>query len=400
MTFLKKFFEDVGKSRGGKPSSKNGSAGDAGKTPSSGGLINPFAEEDKPEEPDDGKTPSSGGLINPFAEDEPAASKKPTGQGKGDAASPAPAEDTVAQAAKFFEKAQKLYKQKKYAKAAEQYRLSYQNAGADLRGAIAFNVAQSYRLAKSFPPSAVWYQKALTLGGPSVSQYREEIEGRLAEMQGETKKKYKPGPDGQDLGEAQILFEEAQIAYEDGDYAKAIPLYKQAYHRSNLPDICFNIAQACRLGGKHADAKYWYREYLRLEPKSAYKKEVEERIEEMKKKAPDLPKDGDAGSTDDAKKKFEKADALYKAAEYDKAADLYVEIYHDPAVAFARGQMAFNMGQCMRITGKKASAVEWYKIALEFLPKDNPYREEIAGHITALSGAKAAPPKTSAPGRR
>ena len=391
MCFLKKFFEEVGQSRGAKHRSKNSSPADDGKGPSSGGLINPFAEEEKSEEPDDGKTPASGGLINPFAEDKPAASEKPAGQGNGDTASTAPAEDT-AQAAKFFEKAEKLYKKKQYAKAAEQYRLSYQNAGADQRGAIAFNVAQSYRLAKSFPSSAVWYQKALTLGGPIVSKYREEIEGRLAEMQGETKKKFVPGPDGQDLGEAQILFEEAQIAYEEGDYAKAIPLYKQAYHRSNAAPICFNIAQACRLGGKHADAKYWYREYLKLVPKSPYKTEVEERIEELKKKAPDLPKEGDAGSTEGAKEKFEKADALYKAADYDKAADLYVDIFHDPAVAFARGQMAFNMGQCMRLTGKKASAVEWYKKALEFLPKDNPYREEIAGHITALSGAKAGAP--------
>jgi tetratricopeptide (TPR) repeat protein len=351
-----------------------------------GGLINPFDEE---AELEGGAEQPTSGLIDPFAEDEPTASQPSAVEAKEDAASPAPADDTVAQAKKFFEQAQTFYKKKQYAKAAEHYRLAYQSAGADQRGSIAFNVAQALRLSNSFPAAAVWYQKALALGGPLVSKYREEIEQRIAEMQGETKKNFQPGPEGEDLGEAQMLFEEAQMAYADGDYAKAIPLYKQAYSRSNKPPICFNIAQACRLAGQHADAKYWYREYLRLEPKSPYKTEVEERIAELKKKVPDAPKED---STDDAKKKFEEADRLYKAGDYDKAADLYALVYHDPAVAFARGQMAFNMGQCMRLTGKKRSAVEWYKKALEFLPADNPYREEIAGHITELTGAETAAP--------
>jgi tetratricopeptide (TPR) repeat protein len=389
MSFLRKFNKEVlGKSPDGKPRAKDSSAVD-GKAPSSGGLINPFAEDQKSVEPDGGKTPAPGGLINPFAEDEPAAPEAQAVHGKEDAA---PAEDSQAQAKKLFEEADALYKKKQYAKAAAQYRLAYQSANGDQRGAIAFNVAQAFRLSNSFPSAAVWYQKALTLGGPTVSKYREEIEQRLAEMQGETKKHFKPGPDGEDLGEAQMLFEEAQIAYDDHDYAKAEPLYKEAYARSNRAPILFNIAQACRLGGKYGDAKYWYREYLKKEPKSPYKAEVEERIEEMKKKAPDVPKDGDAGSIDDAKKKFEQADRLYKAGKYSEAADLYAEVYYDPAVAFARGQVAFNMGQCMRLTGKKASAVEWYKKALEYLPADSPYRDEIAGRIAELTGAKAAKP--------
>src|SRR5262245_39196357 len=109
MSLLRKFSKEVlVKSHGAKPSSKNSSPADAGKTPSSGGLINPFAEDEKSEEPDGGKTPASGGLINPFAEDKP------------------PAEDTTAKAKKFFEEAEAFYKKKQYANAAEKYKLAYQ----------------------------------------------------------------------------------------------------------------------------------------------------------------------------------------------------------------------------------------------------------------------------------
>jgi tetratricopeptide (TPR) repeat protein len=290
MSFLRSFVKEVfGKSADAKPPSKGRRRRDAGKGPSSGGLINPFAEEaDEPEgEPDGGKTPASGGLINPFAED---------------AAPPEPADDT-ARAKQFFDEAEALYKKKQYAKAAAQYRSAYEIVKGDGRGMLAFNVAQSYRLAKNFPNAVVWYQRALDLGGQGVAQYREEIEGRLAEMQGEMKKHPVRGSDGKDLGEAQMLFEQAEIAYGDGDYAKAEPLYKQAYSRSNLAPLCFNIGQTCRLAGKYADAKYWYREFLRQVPRSPYKDEIEKHIEELKKKAPDLPKDGDAGAADDAKKK-------------------------------------------------------------------------------------------------
>src|SRR5262245_39227970 len=177
MSFLRKFTKEVlGKSPDGKPRAKDSSAVDAGKAPSSGGLINPFAEDEKSVKPDGGKTPAPGGLINPFAEDEPAAPEAQAVHSKMDAA---PAEDGQAQAKKFFEEADALYKKKQYAKAAEQYRLAYRSANGDQRGAIAFNVAQALRLSNSFPSAAVWYQKALTLGGPTVSKYRDAIEQRV-----------------------------------------------------------------------------------------------------------------------------------------------------------------------------------------------------------------------------
>lgn len=301
--------------------------------------------------------------------------------------SPEHAEDAETRARQFYDEAEALYKKGNYAEAAGQYRAAYQLMKS---GVLAFNVAQAYRLAKNFPNAIVWYEKALALGGSEVNPYREEIEGRIAEMQGEMKKNPARGPGGEDLGEAQMVFEQAEIAYGEGDYATAIALYKRAYSVSKMPEMMFNVAQACRLGGQLADAKYWYREFLKKVPKTPYKEEIEGYIKELKKKVPDLPKDGDAASEYDAREAFEQAERLYKIGMFTEAATLYVEVYHDPAVADRRGMLAFNLGQCMRQTGKPASAVDWYEIALKELPDDNPYRAEIADWVKKLGGKEVA----------
>ena len=291
MSLLRKFFHEVvGKSSDAKRASKDGSAKDAGKATSPGGLINPFADDGKSKAADDGKGasggtgPGSGRLLNPFAEDKPT-SQAPAGKGKKGAA-PAQAEDPIAQARKLSKQADDFYKKGQYDKAAETYQSAYQLAPADHRGPTAFNIAQSYRLGDNLPAAAAWYQKALVLGGPGLEPYRKEIEQDLDEMLG----KVETGPDGEELGEAKILFEEAEIAYAEHDYAKAEVFYRKAYADVKKPSMCFNIAQACRLEGKNAEAEKWYEEYLRQVPDSPYKAEVEKHIEDLKKKAPDPKK--------------------------------------------------------------------------------------------------------------
>ncbi len=320
MSLLRNFFEKLRDNPPDKKSSsKSNVRGDAGTTSSSDGLIDPFAEEENSKAPDNGKTPasgglidpfaeeesskarhggkkskgsdagkdsSSGGLINPFAEDNPAESPEPAAQPKKGAASPAPADDSMARAKKFFDEAERLYKKGQYAKAAESYRSAYQITKGEARGQLAFNVAQAYRLAKNPSSAAAWYQKALVLGGPGVAQYHDEIKARLDEMLTESVK----DKGGEDIGMARVLFEEAEIAYADGDYAAAEAFYKQVYKDTKGPNMIFDIAQACRLGGKYAEAKSFYREYLRQVPDSPYKAEVEKHIEDLKKKVPDPPK--------------------------------------------------------------------------------------------------------------
>ncbi len=373
MSFLRKFFKETfGDTSNAERPPNDGSSPDAGEAPVSGGLVDPFAENEESVESDGEETPNSGGLIDPFAEGEPPVE-----------------DDTEARAEQHFNEAETLFQGGQYDEAADQYKSSYKNANVDHRGSLAYNTAQAFRRAKNFPYAVVWYQKALDLGGPEVTEVRATIEEHLAEMQNEMKKQAEQNPRGEELGEAQMLYQQAEIAFLERDYANAEALYKQANSRSNAPALLFNIGQACRLGGKYADAKYWFREFLRQVPDTPERATIEELIEELKRKVPDPPELNGEAAAENAEEKFNQAELLYKAGQYSEAADLYVEVFHDPAVASARGEMAFNLGQCMRKLGNASSAVAWYQKALEFFPADSSLGKQIADQIAELTGTNA-----------
>ncbi len=329
--------------------------------------------------------PDSSGTADPIPEDEPRETAEQVAE---DAESAA---DSEAQAQQAFNEAETLYHQGEYDQAADQYYASYKSANTDQRGSLAYNAAQANRRAKKFSYALVWYQKALTLGGPDIEEHRAEIEQHIAEMQEEMQKNPATGPDGESLGEAMTLYQEAEIAYAERDFAGAVALYKQAYSRSNEPALLFNIAQASRNAGKYGDAKYWYREFLKQMPDSPDRAFVDERIEEMKQKVPDPPEADGEEAAASAEEKFQQAEQLYKTGNYDQAADLYAEVYHDPAVAFARGEMAFNMGQCMRNLGNTSSAVAWYRKASEFFNDGDATRAQIDEFLAKLTGVQSPP---------
>ncbi len=373
MSFLRKFFKETfGDTSNAEHSPNDGASNRAGEAPVSGSLIDPFAENEESDESGGEESPNSGGLVDPFADGESAAD-----------------DDSEARAEQHFNEAETLFQGGQYDEAADQYKSSYKDANVDQRGSLAYNTAQAFRRAKNYSYAVVWYQKALDLGGPEVTEVRATIEEHLATMQDEMKKEAEQSPGGAKLGEAQMLYQQAEIAMLERDYANAEALYKQANSRSNAPALLFNIGQACRLGGKHADAKYWFREYLRQVPDSPDKAIIEGLIEEMKRKVPDPPEMNGDAAVEDAEEKFNQAELLYKAGQFSEAADLYVEVFHDPAVASVRGEMAFNLGQCMRKLGNANSAVAWYQKALEFFPADSALGKQIADQIAELTGTNA-----------
>ena len=79
---------------------------------------------------------------------------------------------------------------------------------------------------------------------------------------------------------ARGLYEQAQVQYSIGKFDKAILLYQEAYELSKRPSLLFNIAQAHRLAGNHAKAKFFYESFLRATD-AANREEVERRIKEM-----------------------------------------------------------------------------------------------------------------------
>jgi len=61
---------------------------------------------------------------------------------------------------------------------------------------------------------------------------------------------------------AEEFFNEAQTAYERGDYALAIDRWQESYRLSREPALLFNIAQAMRLSGDCAGALRAYKRFI------------------------------------------------------------------------------------------------------------------------------------------
>jgi tetratricopeptide (TPR) repeat protein len=81
---------------------------------------------------------------------------------------------------------------------------------------------------------------------------------------------------------AKELFTEGNEHYNLGEFAKALPLYKQAYRVKPLPAFLFNIAQCHRKLGQHVEAIAMYQSYLAGVPDASNRKLVEDLIAESK----------------------------------------------------------------------------------------------------------------------
>jgi len=98
------------------------------------------------------------------------------------------------------------------------------------------------------------------------------------------------GPEGAPPGSpdsreqrARRLFREGSQLYDQTEFDAAIARFEEAYQLSNLPALLFNIAQAYRLKGpgQCAIALRYYQRYLRDEPETSNRQEIEELIQEM-----------------------------------------------------------------------------------------------------------------------
>lgn len=76
-----------------------------------------------------------------------------------------------------------------------------------------------------------------------------------------------PAPaDPQTKATAKKLVDDAQVAFDAGDYDKAIELFRQAHELIPHPELMFNMAQAHRLAGRPDKAVPLYERYLQREP--------------------------------------------------------------------------------------------------------------------------------------
>jgi tetratricopeptide (TPR) repeat protein len=88
-------------------------------------------------------------------------------------------------------------------------------------------------------------------------------------------------------GEAQARarFAEGNVAYDVGDFGKALKAFTEAYRLKPLPGFLFNIAQCHRQLGQYSRAAFFYRRYMSLAPDAPSAPVVGELVQEMEARA-------------------------------------------------------------------------------------------------------------------
>jgi tetratricopeptide (TPR) repeat protein len=89
------------------------------------------------------------------------------------------------------------------------------------------------------------------------------------------------GGGGNSEKEARALFQRAEMAFNLGKFSDALTDYQAAYQAKPLPGFLFNIAQCYRNMGNYERARFFYRRYLALEPRTSNRRLVEDLIAEM-----------------------------------------------------------------------------------------------------------------------
>lgn len=88
-------------------------------------------------------------------------------------------------------------------------------------------------------------------------------------------------PDGSEAARARELLDDGLARFRAGDYAGAIDCFRRAHAIDPLPAFLYNIAQAERLRGQHADALIAYRAFLETAPPEPFRKLAEARVVEL-----------------------------------------------------------------------------------------------------------------------
>lgn len=81
--------------------------------------------------------------------------------------------------------------------------------------------------------------------------------------------------------EARELFKRAELNFNLSRFAEALADYQAAYQAKPLPGFLFNIAQCYRNMAQFERARFFYRRYLVLDPRTSNRHQVEDLIAEM-----------------------------------------------------------------------------------------------------------------------
>jgi tetratricopeptide (TPR) repeat protein len=97
--------------------------------------------------------------------------------------------------------------------------------------------------------------------------------------------------DREHTAKARERYDAGKKAYNLGEFEKAIELWKSGYEYKDDPIFLFNIAQAYRQKGDLQRALFFFRAYLREDPRARNRDDVEQRIAELQELAGAQPTD-------------------------------------------------------------------------------------------------------------
>ncbi|MFP2930874.1 tetratricopeptide repeat protein, partial [Pyxidicoccus sp. 3LG] len=85
--------------------------------------------------------------------------------------------------------------------------------------------------------------------------------------------------------QARARFTEGNLAYDVGDFGKALKSFTEAYRLKPLPGLLFNMAQCHRQLGQYSRAAFFYRRYLALAPDADFAPDARDLVDEMESRA-------------------------------------------------------------------------------------------------------------------
>ena len=99
--------------------------------------------------------------------------------------------------------------------------------------------------------------------------------------------KGKPTPSSQrsgnkDMERARSLFDQGEAFFKLGQYQEAVAAYQEAYLLSKAPLFLLNIGQCYTNLGQTKEAIHSYEAFIREDPKSPYRAEMEGKIDDLK----------------------------------------------------------------------------------------------------------------------
>jgi tetratricopeptide (TPR) repeat protein len=155
--------------------------------------------------------------------------------------------------------------------------------------------------------------------------------------------------------QARARFSEGNLAYDVGDFDKALKSFSEAYRLKPLPGFLFNMAQCHRQLGQFSRAAFFYRRYLSLMPDAPQAPVVRELVQEMEARAREQEARRLERERAEQDKQVQRARAEAAKAEAEAAARRRAELEAEQRAMEVRAAQALTLPAPQPLSGESVS---------------------------------------------